>query len=80
MHETIAIAKDILTFANLMMILLIVPLYRFIKNSIQTNIELANTIKELKDEISLLRGILFEIADGEVIKKHLTSRKISERT
>jgi len=79
MHETLSIAKDILTFANLMMILLIIPLYRFIKNSIQTNIELANTIKELKDEISLLRGILFEIADGEVIKKHLASRKISER-
>ena len=75
MHETLNIAKDIFAFANLIMMLLIIPLYRFIKNSIQTNIELANTIKELKDEISLLRGILFEIADGEVIKKHLASRK-----
>jgi len=74
MHETLTIAKDILTFANLMVFVLLVPLYRFIKNSIQTNIELANTIKELKDELSLLRGILFDIADAETIKKHLATR------
>ena len=74
MSDSISIAKDVLSLANLIVIVLIIPLYRFMKNSIQTNIELANTIRDLREELELLRGILFDIADGEVIKKHLTSK------
>jgi len=75
MNEAIAQAKDILIFANLVILVLVVPLYKFIKNSIHTNIELSNTIKELKEELGLLRAILFEVADGEVIKKHIAKIK-----
>ena len=79
MTEFITGAKDVLVFANLVIVILVEPLYKFIKNSIHTNLELTNTIKELKEEITLLRAILFDVADGEVIKKHLTGRK-NERT
>jgi len=66
--------KELLEFANLLFVFLVLPIVRYIKESTKTNIELKNTILMLQEEIELLRGILFEIADGDVIKRHINKR------
>ncbi|SFP60493.1 hypothetical protein [Hydrogenimonas thermophila] len=71
MQELLANAKDFLTVVNLLLVALVFPAIRFIRTSVHANLELQKTIKELRDELHLLRNILFDIADGDTIKKHL---------
>ncbi len=80
MSEFFAIAKDMLVFANLILVVLILPVIRYIKASTQTNIELKQTLGSLKEEIELLRSILFDIADGDTIKKHIAEHKNGRNT
>jgi len=71
MQELLSSAKELLIFVNLFFIVLVVPIYRYIKASIHSNIELQKTLKKLNEEIALLRRILFDIADAETIKRHI---------
>ena len=71
MQDVILSAKDFLIFVNLVFMVLIIPIYKYIKSSIQSNIELQKTLKQLNEEIGLLRKILFDIADAETIKRHM---------
>jgi len=75
MGEMMSIVKDVLVFANLLLVVLVLPVVRYIKASTQTNIELKQTLSGLKEEIELLRSILFDIADGDTIKKHIAKHK-----
>ena len=75
MTEFFSAAKDFLVFANLVLVVLVIPIVKYIRTSIQTNIELKQTLKSMKDEIELIRSILFDIADGDIIKKHIAEHK-----
>ncbi|HIP60220.1 MAG TPA: hypothetical protein EYH01_07335 [Campylobacterales bacterium] len=77
MQELLANAKEFLIVINLLFVVLIFPAIKFIRTSIHANLELQKTIKELRKELYLLRNILFEIADGDVIKKHLKEQNES---
>lgn len=75
MGELLGVIKDLLVFANLLLVVLILPAIKYIKASTQTNIELKQTLSSLREEMGLLRSILFDIADGEIIKKHIAEHK-----
>lgn len=74
MHDTFSDIKDILALINMLLVMLIIPGIKYIKTSMNASIELQKTIKELKDEIHLLQNILFDVADGETIKRHMRDK------
>lgn len=65
---------QLLPLANFILSVIIYPMYRIIKNQEKQISDLVAISVQQREEITLLREIVLEVADAEVVVKHLTKR------
>lgn len=67
----IELITPFLPLANILLLWVIKPLYQTIKNQQEEIQLLKESIRTQKEELALIRAIIFDMADGSVLKKHL---------
>ena len=64
----------VLPLIQLVMVFIVIPLYKTIKNQEKQMTTLQTIIEQQQKQIELLEAIVFESSDAEVVKKHLIKR------